>query len=154
MFLFSGIRAEVEPVPGKSGWFQLTGFNIERWTVDVSDTFGDLERGEVEVDHNAKILGIHSRDPEIALRDPRFNHENDPESGGASFGVYVEAGKMWMLLAVNQAEYAIFRFLCPHEAGADEDETYDPIGDYRVAKKLAKPASKVTPVKKKTKAKA
>ena len=72
MFLFSGIRAEVEPVPGKKGWYQLTGKHIERWTVDVSDTFGDLRAGKVKVKHNAKIRGIHNVDPEIELRDPRF----------------------------------------------------------------------------------
>jgi hypothetical protein len=81
MFLFSGIRAEVEPVPGKQGWYQLTGKHIERWTVDVSDTFGDLRAGKVKVKHNAKIRGIHNVDPEIELRDPRFNHENNDGEG-------------------------------------------------------------------------
>jgi hypothetical protein len=129
MFLFNGIRAEVEPVPKKKGWFQLTGNHIERWTVDVSATFEDLTTGGVKVDHRAKILGIHDYDPEIAEKDPRFNDENDPEDG-ATFGVYTEAGRTYMLLAVNQAEYAIFRFLCPHESG--NDEACDPMSGYRV----------------------
>lgn len=142
MFLFNGIRAEVEPVPKKKGWYQLTGKHIERWTVDVCDTFGDLANGGIKVDHAAKILGIHDRDPEIALRDPRFNEENDPEDG-ATFGVYTEAGRTYMLMAVNQAEYVIFRFLCPHEAG--DDEAFDPMSDYRVeqAGSKAKAAKKV-----------
>lgn len=154
MFLMNGIRAEVEPVPGKNGWFQLTGRKIQRWTVDVSDTFSDMELSAVEVNHDAKIFGIHSQDSEIAVRDPRFNHENDPKGGGATFGVFEEGGTLWMLIAVNQPEYAIFRFLCPHESGYDDALGYDLLSDYRVEKKLAKPASKVTQVKKKTRAKA
>lgn len=145
MFLMNGIRAEVEPVPGRKGWFQLTGKHIERWTVDVSDTFGDLENADITVNYVAKIWGIHSEDDEIALKDPRFNHENDSENGEASFGVYTELGRMFMLLAVNQAEYAIFRFLIPHETG---DDGCDPIEDYRVEAKPAKPVSKAVPAKK------
>jgi len=164
MFLFNGIRAEVEPVPRKKGWFQLTGNNISRWTVDVEDTFGDLENSGVKVNYDAKILGIHDRDEAIERNDPRFNYENGPTYEGSSFGVYKEAGKLWMLLAVNQAEYAIFRFVLPHEAGGDGEE-YDPISQYRKEKKPAKAkpapkaaAKKVTAKKaapaKKTKAKA
>lgn len=153
MFLFNAIRAEVEPVPKKKGWYQLTGKHIERWTSDVEDTFGTLEDMEIKVEYDAKIMGIHSRDPEIALRDPRFNYENGPTYEGSSFGVYTEAGRTYMLLAVNQAEYAIFRFLIPHEAG---DDKYDPIEEYRVAppaKRVAakKAASKKPPAKKATK---
>lgn len=127
MFLFNGIRAEVEPVPNKNGWYQITGKHIERWTIDVSDTLSDLESGGAKVDYQAKILGIHDRDPDIEERDPRFNQENNPEDG-ASFGVYTEAGRTHMLLAVNQAEYVLFRFLCPHESG----DEFDPISGYRV----------------------
>lgn len=141
MFLLNGIRAEVEPVPNQDGWYQLTGKHIERWTMDVSDTFGDVEGSGIKVDYQAKVMGIHNQDPEIELRDPRFNHENDPEAG-ASFGVYTEAGRTYMLLAVNQAEYAIFRFLCPHEAG--DDEEFDPMSEYRVEK----PTSKASGTKK------
>jgi hypothetical protein len=131
MFLLSGIRAEVEPVPGKAGWYQLTGKHIERWTVDVSDTFGDLKASRVNVNYKAKVLGIHNVDPDIATQDPRFNHENNSDRG-YSFGIYTEAGRTYMLLAVNQAEYTLFRFLCPHEAGEDADKDYDPIETYRV----------------------
>lgn len=136
MFLFNGIRAEVEPVPKKKGWYQLTGKHIERWTVDVGDTFGDLTSGGVKVDYRAKILGIHDRDPDIEQHDPRFNHENDPDDGNASFGVYTEAGRTYMLMAVNQAEYVIFRFLCPHETG--DDDEYDPMSAYRVEASTSK----------------
>lgn len=133
MFLNFGIRAEVEPVPMKEGWYQLTGKHIERWTVDVSETFDTLEMSCVDVDFQAKILGIHDYDPGIELRDPRFNHENDPED--ARFGVYTECGRTYMLLVVNQAEYVIFRFLCPHEAG--DDEKYDPMINYRIEKSVS-----------------
>ncbi|MBL0719751.1 hypothetical protein JI742_07600 [Piscinibacter sp. Jin2] len=129
MFLFNGIRAEVEPVPKKKGWYQLTGKHIERWTMDVSDTLGDLRGSGIKVDFQAKVMGIHDREPEIALHDPRFNEENNPEHG-ATFGVYTAAGRTYMLMAVNQAEYVIFRFLCPHEAG--DDGEFDPISEYRI----------------------
>lgn len=142
MFLPNGIRAEVEPVPKKKGWYQLTGKNIERWTMDVSDTFMDIEMMGISVDYQAKIRGIHDFDPEIALRDPRFNHENDRDSGSL-FGVYTERERTYMLLSVNQAEYVIFRFLCPHETGNDEE--FDNISNYRTEK----PASKSSSTKKK-----
>lgn len=135
MFLVNGIRAEVEPVPKKKGWYQLTGKHIERWTMDVSDTFMDLDTCDAKVDYQAKILGIHDHDPELEQRDPRFNYENDPENG-ASFGVFTEGERTYMLLAVNQAEYVIFRFLCPHEAG--DDEQFDPMSNYRIEKTAAK----------------
>lgn len=150
MFLMNGMRAEVEPVPKKKGWYQLTGKHIERWTVAVEDTANDLQSVKLKLNFNARIKGIHDIDPEIAERDPRFNHENTPER--ASFFVYTEPmdGRTYMLLAVNQAEYALFRFLAPHESGSDE---YDPASSYRVepaAKSAAKKAaSKVSPAAKK-----
>jgi len=153
MFLFGAIRAEVEPVPGQAGWYQLTGKRIERWTMEVNETFGDLERCGVKIDYKAQIKGIQDRDPEIALRDPRFNRQNDPD-GDSSFGVYTDKETTWMLLAVNQAESVLFRFLCPHEAGEEGDE-YDPIEDYRIEPKpakKAKPTSKAAPARKRAKA--
>lgn len=151
MFLISGIRAEVEPVPGQVGWYQLTGQHIERWTVDVSDTFGDLKSSKVKVNYKAKVMGIHNVDPDIANQDPRFNHENNSDRG-YSFGVYTEAGRTYMLLAVNQAEYALFRFLCPHEAGEDADEGFDPIETYRVEQVSPKAAPKKGAAKARAKA--
>ncbi|MEJ5999736.1 hypothetical protein [Paucibacter soli] len=150
MFLFNGIRAEVEPVPGEEGWYQLTGKHIQRWTMDVADTAGDLLSCNVEINCNARIRGIHSWDPEIELRDPRFNHENDEEN--ASFFVYTERGdgRTYMILAVNQAEYAIFRHLVPHESG--EEDEYDPIEDYRLDAPVAKKAPAKKPAAKKAKA--
>ena len=159
MFLFNTVSAEVEPVPGKKGWFQLTGRKIERWTDDVDDIF-DNPPGEIVAD--PKILGIHNTDSQIAERDPRFNHENDPEAGETSFGVLKnEDGTYTMYLLVNQAEYVLLRFLCPHESPEFGDQM-DPIENYRIEKpakapaKKAKTASQVkaAPAKKKTKARA
>lgn len=93
--------------------------------------------------------------------DPRFNHENHEDR--ASFFVYTDPhdGRTYMLLAVNQAEYVLFRFLAPHESGEDED--YDPIENYRVEPKVkavakkavaAKPATKKAAAVKKPAAKA
>lgn len=38
MFLYTAIRAEVAPVAGRKGWYQLTGQHIERWTMDPSES--------------------------------------------------------------------------------------------------------------------
>lgn len=134
MFLYSAIRAEVEPVPGQAGWYQPTGRDITRWTIPAEDSAGDVRAAGVTLDTEAKIYGIHTVDEEIALSDPRFNHENDPED--PQFYVYTDPylKKTFMMLNVNQAEAAIFRFLVPHEsATADDDgDEYDPIENYRV----------------------
>lgn len=148
MFLLNGMRAEVEPVPNKKGWYQLTGKHIERWTMPVDETAGDLHG--VKLNFKARIVGIHDIDPDIELRDPRFNHENHEDR--ASFFVYTDPqdGRTYMLLAVNQAEYVLFRVLAPHESG--EDDEYDPIENYRVepkAKAAAKKAVAAKPVAKK-----
>lgn len=122
MFLLNGIRAEVEPVPGRKGWYQLTGQHITRWTSPVAETAADLEGAGVKVTRNAKLLGIHNVEPEIAQADPRFNGENAGES--TSFCVFTDERnrRTYMLLAVNQPEYAILRFLVPHESGPEFDE--------------------------------
>lgn len=132
MFLMDGIRAEVEPVPGRDGWYQLTGKEICRWTHDVGETYSELSDGDVEVNLEARLLGVHSFSEEIEEEDPRFNYQNSPDN--ASFFVYKDPqnGKTYMILAVNRAEYALFRFLCPHAEGADMDNDYDPMDNYRV----------------------
>jgi hypothetical protein len=127
MFLYNGMGAEVEPVPGKPGWFQLTGRHIERWTMPMEEALPEM--GVTEEDMKAKIVGIHDMDPEIAERDPRFNWENNEDN--ASFAVIKQRdGTYRMFLAVNQAEYVLFRFLAPHES-VDDDE-YDPMSNYRI----------------------
>ena len=130
MFLTSAIRAEVEPVPKKMGWYQLTGRDITRWTIPAEETPTALSDSDVKLDLKAKILGIHDFDPEISKYDPRFNHENTPDE--PSFYVYTDPHlkKTFMMMNVNRAEAVIFRFLTPHESG--DDESFDPMDDYRV----------------------
>lgn len=128
MFLFNGIRAEVETVRKKNGWYRLTGKQIERWTAEVGDTFSDLTSGRTRVDYRAIVLGLH--DPDLEQSVPRFNHENGAENGNAIFGVCIEGRSTYMLMGVNRAEYVICRFWCPHAAGQDEE--YDPMSHYRV----------------------
>lgn len=127
MFLYNGMSAEVEPVPGRKGWFQLTGRHIERWTQPMEEATPEMANGPE--DYEAKVLGIHDVDPEISENDPRFNWENNEDR--ASFAVIKHRdGTYRMYLAVNQAEYALFRFLAPHEA--IDDEEFDPMSNYRV----------------------
>lgn len=45
---------------------------------------------------------------------------NDPDSGTASFGVFKQDGRTYMLLAVNYPEYVLFRHLCPLVEGEIE----------------------------------
>lgn len=133
MFLYKGMSAEVEPVPGKRGWFQLTGRHIERWTMPMEEALPQM--GATQKDRGAKILGIHDADDEIAVADPRFNWENCESH--PQFAVIKQAdGTYRMYLAVNQAEYVLFRFLAPHEA--KDDEAFDPMCEYRVERPPAK----------------
>ena len=126
MFIADTISAQVEPVPGKKGWFQLTGRKILRWHGEVAGLLPWENQGVVK---NPRIKGIHDYDEEIELRDPRFNHENQLHDD-PTFAVFKERdGTYTMALAVNRAEFVLLRFLCPHEAGAEGD---DPIGDYRI----------------------
>lgn len=122
MYLINTIQAEVEPVPGQNGWYQLTGREIKRWTIPACDTAIELRDAGIQLHTDAKILGVHNVDEEIADGDPRFNEENDPE--WPSFYVYTDPKlrKTFMMLDVNQAEYAILRFLVPHESGAECDD--------------------------------
>lgn len=139
MFLIDSIRAEVEPVPGNLGWYQLTGRDIARWTADRGHTYSEFVRMGCEVDLNAQLMGVHSFSPEVGVRDPRFNEENNPDI--PSFFIYKEkgSGKTYMILGVNLAEYALFRFLCPHAEGADIDNEANPMSAYRIEPAKAVP---------------
>lgn len=126
MFLMNTIQAEVEPVPGQNGWYQLTGKKIQREGMDPTDLLNEL-RDDERLIPDAKLLGVHSFDEEIADRDPRFN---DPDEPG--FGVTKEEdGTYTMYLACNRAEYALFRFLVPMAGGEEMESQYDPMSDYR-----------------------
>lgn len=131
MFLFNNVAAQVEPVPGKTGWFQLTGRDIKRWSGDVGDHQPYRNEGVVK---NPKILGIHDFDEDIERHDPRFNHENgtDAQTGDTTFFVVkLQDGTYRMHLAVNRAEHVLLRFLCPHVEVTGDTEL-DPIDGYRL----------------------
>jgi len=126
MFLYNLIQAEVEPVPGKEGWFQLTGKKILRNRMDPVDMLNELAEYEVLVP-DAKLLGVHDYDEEIEYKDPRFADLDEP-----GFGVAKEKdGTFTVYLACNRAEWVFFRFAIPDEGGPEADEEFDPISTYR-----------------------
>lgn len=121
------IRAEVAPSPGQPGWFQLTGKDITRWTMPAYDVANDLDYA---LNFDAKIRGIHDHGDFDTAVDNRFNEANNAEN--PQFFVYEDthAGKRFMVMDVSQAEYALFRFLAPHESGQEYDE---PLSMYQAA---------------------
>ena len=126
MFIMNTIQAEVEPVPGQPGWFQLTGKRIQRENMDPFELLQDLI-GQDSLIPGAKLLGVHDFDEEICDKDPRFNDDEEP-----GFGVAKENdGTYTMYLACNRAEYALFRFLVPNTSGEQDDNEIDPISTYR-----------------------
>jgi hypothetical protein len=126
MFLMNTISAEVEPVPGQPGWFQLTGKKILRHTDDPTDLLQELTEYEILVP-DAKLLGVHDFDEEIDYKDPRFCDLDEP-----GFGVAKEKdGTFTAYLACNRAEFVFFRFVTPHEGGEQHEEEFDPISNYR-----------------------
>lgn len=126
MFLMNTIQAEVEPVPGQDGWFQLTGKKIQREGMDPTELLCEL-RDDERLIPDAKLLGVHDVDEEIADMDPRFNDEEQP-----GFGVTKEEdGTYTAYLACNRAEYAFFRFLTPMAGGDEMESQYDPLSIYR-----------------------
>lgn|GEM_PF-6661625 len=128
MFLMNTVCAEVEPVPGQPGWFQLTGRKILRHGMDTTELLNELKGDEVLVD-DPKLLGVHDFDEEIEYKDPRFNDDREPGFGVAK----EEDGSYTAYLACNRAEYAFLRFIVPYEAGPELDEEFDPISNYRKA---------------------
>lgn len=105
--LLDTISSEVEPVPGRPGWFQLTGREIVRGL-----SWGEfLEGCPTGVDRpvsDAKVLGIHDQ-PAVLEDDVRFNG-TDP----ASFAVIQrQNGRFAMVLEVHMVEAVLFRFLVP-----------------------------------------
>lgn len=128
MFLMSTISAEVEPVPGQLGWFQLTGKKLLRWVDDPTELIQQLKEDDVLIE-DPKLLGVHDFDEEIDYKDPRFCDLAEP-------GFAVEKkddGTYTAYLACNRAEFAFFRFAIPHEAGSELEEECDPISNYRKA---------------------
>jgi hypothetical protein len=114
MFLHGAIIAEVEPVPGKKNWFQLTGRGIQRESMPCDDMLIDLEHALVK---GARLKGVHDFDKELQHEDPRF--EGKEPTG---FGIIQhENGDYQMFLACNRAEYAVMRFLVPNYSGMKND---------------------------------
>ncbi len=133
MILANTIVAEVEPVPGKAGWFQLTGKDITRNTMmpaseEIAECPGIVHR-------HAKIVGIHG-DWDVEFLDPRFNDEE-----GQEFAVLEVRGMYRMVLDVNRPEYVILRFLLP----ATTPEYDESIDEFRIEPK----AKGVRPTRKK-----
>lgn len=119
MFLMNTISADVEPVPGKDGWYQLTGKNITRESCDCAEELDAYEDGGHLI-LGAQLFGVSDFDT-VSRHDPRFNHEND--EGDRTFGVFTDfQGQLRMMLAVNRAEYALFTFLAKHECPGDDTD--------------------------------
>jgi hypothetical protein len=117
MIIVNTISAEVEPINGRPGWFQLTGKNILREMCDCTDEL-DAHETDGDLVEGAQLLGV-SGYYDVSTDDPRFNYQNC--EGDRSFGVVKVDGGYKMLLAVNRAEYALFAFLAPHETPAFDD---------------------------------
>lgn len=124
MFLFNTIRGEVEPVPGKDGWFQLTGKKITRECQPCEDILHDIDMIVVK---DARLLGVHDFDEEIEYKDPRFNELDEPGFGVVKW----DDNTYTAYLACNRPEYAFMRFVVPAEEGDAQDEEWDPISTYR-----------------------
>jgi hypothetical protein len=126
MFIMNTVQAEVEPVPGQAGWFQLTGKKILRSHMDPTELIQELSDLNMLVD-DPKLLGVHDFDEEIYYKDPRFCDLVEP-----GFAVSKEKdGTYTAYLACNRAEYAFLRFLVPSEGGEADDAECDPISNYR-----------------------
>ena len=118
MIIVNTISAEVEPIKGRPGWFQLTGKNILREMCDCTEELGAYE-GDGLLVEDAQLFGV-SGYYDVSTDDPRFNHENC--EGERSFGIVKVDDGYKMLLAVNRAEYALFAFLAAHESPNFDDK--------------------------------
>ena len=107
MMLLDTVCAELEPVPGKDGWFQLTGRNMLR-ALGYEECLAGCKAGVDAIVSDARVLGFH--DQESVLRDdPRFNG-----SAEGSFAVIRKQDGSWlMVLDVHLPEATLLRFLLP-----------------------------------------
>jgi len=116
MLLLDAIEAEVEPVPGKEGWFRLTGKDI--LLVDYPnavDYIEDAEQAGRVIHRDARIEGMHDKH-DVAEADPRFNGEGNDEN----FAVIEKAGKYTMVMDVNFPEAALLRHLIKRRGYEDQ----------------------------------
>lgn len=108
MLLKDAIQAEVEPVPNRDGWFEITGKQI--FLVDFSDALGyirDAEKKGYAIHRDARIQGMHDEQPECLETDPRFS-----QVPNNNFAVVQDGqGQFVMVLDINWPESWLFRNL-------------------------------------------
>ena len=115
--LLDTICADVEPVPGRVGWFQLTGRNVVR-AVALGEFFDGCRAGIDRRVPDAMVLGLHDQ-PALLEDDDRFNGTDTD-----SFAVIERCdGRFVMVLEVHMAEAVLFRFVIP----ATRPEFDDPL---------------------------
>jgi hypothetical protein len=117
MMLLDTVCAEVEPVPGRVGWFQLTGRNIRR-AVAFEEFLAGCKSGTDEVVKDARVLGLHDEEAVIS-DDDRFNGRLQ----GAFAVIRQGAGGYLMVLDVHLPEAVLLRFILP----ATQPERDDPL---------------------------
>ena len=101
------VCADVEPVPSRECWFQLTGQNIRR-SVAFDEFLEGCKTGVDEPVSNAHVLGIHDQQA-ILCDDDRFNGKDS-----SSFAVIKrQNGTYFMVLEVHMPEANLFRFVIP-----------------------------------------
>lgn len=118
LLLCTTIVCPVEPVPGKKGWYQLTGKGIYRDHVCDASTYHS-DAGDAVI-ANARILGIHD-DEEIVAHDARVNGRiGDDEP---AIVVFKDGrNELKAAISVNSLEAVIFRFLVPAEQASDDTD--------------------------------
>ena len=117
MMLLDTVCAEVEPVPGREGWFQLTGRNIRR-AVAFEEFLAGCKAGTDHIVADARVLGLHDEESVIS-GDDRFNGRLQ-----GSFAVIKQgSGGHLMVLDVHMPEAVLLRFILP----ATQPERDDPL---------------------------
>jgi len=118
------LRAEVEPVPGREGWFQLTGREFLR-AVAWDEFLRGVRDGADRIVEGARVLGLHDQET-LITDDPRFNSRN-PE---ACRVLQRADGRYALILELNLAEATLLRFIVP-ASRPDQDEPLPRVGDPR-----------------------
>lgn len=105
--LLDTVCAEVEPVPGRGGWFQLTGRNIVR-ALAFEEFLSGCKAGVDAVVPGARVLGFHDQEA-IVRDDDRFNGR----IGGSFAVIRKQDGSFLMVLDVHLPEATLLRFVLP-----------------------------------------
>lgn len=105
--LIDTVCAEVEPVPGLDGWFQLTGRNICR-ALAFEEFFSGVKAGVDAIVAGAQVLGFHDQEA-IVRDDDRFNGRLE----GSFAVIRRQDGGFLMVLDVNLPEATLLRFVLP-----------------------------------------